>query len=104
MTIGEKIKQSVVFWLARRLPNCKDVSLVMSQSLDRKLSWRESIEMKLHAAICVWCKRYLEQLHWMRSSVRSKRSGDEQPASVAAGGLNSEAKERMKRLLNQKGP
>jgi hypothetical protein len=46
--------------------NCKQTSLLVSQSLDRPLTWRERWAVRIHLLICVYCRRFKQQLKWIR--------------------------------------
>ena len=86
------------YWLARRLPTCKDMSVLTSASLERKLLWRERVHVKLHFWICAACLRYLNHLHLMRDRLREADSHtlhqqDPQPT------LSEDARRRIKRAL-----
>ena len=101
MQLFQRIKQESVFWLARRLPTCKEIAPWMSGSLDRKLSLRQRVKLSLHLKICIWCVRYLEQIRALRkiSARYSEQAENEKGASTAS--LSPEARERIKRALRQ---
>ena len=46
--------------------SCKQASQFISASLDRPLTLRERIVLRLHLIICKYCKRFSEQLQTMR--------------------------------------
>lgn len=46
--------------------NCKQTSLLVSQSLDRPLTWRERWAVRTHLLICVYCRRFTQQLKLIR--------------------------------------
>ena len=46
--------------------NCKQTSLLVSQSLDRPLTWRERWVVRTHLLICVYCRRFTQQLKLIR--------------------------------------
>lgn len=50
--------------------SCFQASQLLSQSLDRPLSWRERLSLKLHLIICEVCTRFAKQLKFMRDAVR----------------------------------
>lgn len=54
--------------------NCKQASKLISQSLDRRLSWAERCQLKLHLIICTPCRRFARQLKLMAAAIhlRSK--------------------------------
>ena len=65
--------------------------------MERSLSLRERINVKLHLWICVWCQWYLEHLHIIRETARAK--ADEPPELISSAGLSDEARERIRRRL-----
>ena len=94
----DKLKHSIRYWLLRRLPTCAQTVEKISQSMERPLSWRERIDVKVHLWICAWCQWYLEHLHIIRETARAK--ADEPPDFTSgAGGLSDEARERIRRRL-----
>lgn len=54
--------------------NCKQASKLISQSLDRPLSWAERCQLKLHLIICTPCRRFSRQLKLLAAAIhlRSK--------------------------------
>jgi hypothetical protein len=98
----KKATHAIRYWLLRKLPTCKDTSAIMSQSLDRRLTLRERVTMKLHLWVCIWCVWYLEQLHIMRAAARARAAqlDDEEPASTAS--LSTAARARLKRRISDK--
>lgn len=98
----DKVKQSMRYWLLRRLPTCKETVRVMSESMERRLTLRERINVKLHLWVCLWCVWYIEQLQLMRTSIRSKAEQEPNLDSSSLPSLSSEARERIRReLTNQ---
>ena len=97
----DKIKHAVRWWLLRRLPACKQIVKVISESMERKLSLRERITVKLHLWICLWCVWYLEHLNLMRDTIRTKASQQANLESSSLPPLSAEARERMKLRLSQ---
>jgi len=97
----DKIKHAVRWWLLRRLPTCKQTVKVISESMERKLSLRERVTVKLHLWICLWCVWYLEHLNLMRDTIRTKASQEPNLDSSSLPQLSAEARERMKLRLSQ---
>jgi predicted anti-sigma-YlaC factor YlaD len=95
--IREKIEQRIIIWLAGRLPDCKPMTAMFSQSLDRKMSWRERITMRLHLYTCQACRRYVEQIEFMHENFRNLEN--ENTRSSQQSSLSEEAKERIKTVL-----
>ena len=96
-----KIKHAVRWWLLRRLPACKQIVKVISESMERKLSLRERITVKLHLWICLWCVWYLEHLNLMRDTIRTKASQEPNLDSSSLPPLSPDARERMKVRLSR---
>jgi hypothetical protein len=96
-----KATHALRYWLLRRLPTCKQTASVISQSLERPLSLRERVTTKFHLWVCIWCVRYLEQLHFMRDTLRAHGAQVPDDGAPADDSLSLEARERMKRALSQ---
>jgi len=69
--------------------------------MERRLSLRERVTVKLHLWICLWCVWYLEHLQLMRDTIRSKASQEPNLESSSLPPLSSEARERIKLSLSQ---
>jgi hypothetical protein len=65
----EKIKRAFIFWLARRLPDCKTIAPKLGESLDCKLSLKTRITLKLHMLTCRPCARYFEQIKYLSDAM-----------------------------------
>lgn len=96
-----KIKHSILWWLLRRLPTCKDTVRVMSESMERRLTLRERINVKLHLWICLWCVWYIEHLQLLRTTIRAKAAQEPNLDSASLPLLSPEVRERMKQRLSQ---
>ena len=97
LKVYDKLKHAIRFWLLRRLPTCKQTVEVISQSLERPLSLRERVLLKLHLWVCLWCLWYLEHLQIMRDTMRANaaETGETGPEVT----LSAEVRERIKRQL-----
>lgn len=73
---------------------------VMSQSLDRRLSLRERLKLKLHLWVCLRCVRYLSQIRMMRKLTR--RAPELPLAEDSTPQLSDEAYKRLKAALEQR--
>lgn len=76
--------------------SCKQASQLLSQSLDRRLSWRERMGLRLHLMVCDVCQRFGKQLAIMRSAVRQMVRASEQDEQVR---LPVEAKGRITKVI-----
>src|SRR4029453_17983907 len=94
LKLYDKMKHSIRYWLLRTLPTCQQTVEKISQSMERSLTLRERIDLKLHLWICAWCQWYVEHLHTIRDAARAKASDSPYPDSGPR--LSSEARERIK--------
>jgi hypothetical protein len=91
-------RHAIRWWLLHHLPTCKQMAPVMSESLERRLTLRERVILKLHLWVCIWCVWYLEQLQMMRKTLR-EGSSDISDNNSSESSLTAEARERLKRAL-----
>jgi len=79
--------------------SCKEVGELLSQGLDRKLSFRERLSLKMHLLICKTCSCYEKQLQFIARSARrlmqSNRDGEGIPP------LSEEAGARIASQIKQ---
>lgn len=78
--------------------NCKQTSLLVSQSLDRPLTWRERLAVRIHLLICVYCRRFMQQLKLIR---RHMYAWQQQAAESQDIELPLAAKERIAQQLDK---
>jgi len=97
-TTYDTLKHSIRYFLLRRLPPCQQIVEQVSQSLERRLTLRERINLKLHLWICAWCQWYFEHLHLIHEIAPAH-----DPDLTSGPTLSAEARERIKRAtdLNQ---
>lgn len=55
---------------------CKEVSMLVSQQLDRKLSLWERATLRLHLLVCNGCRNFLTQTQFIRRAVRRMVSAE----------------------------
>lgn len=48
--------------------SCKDLSNLLSDRLDRKLSFMEGVRLRMHLAMCTACSRVARQLGFLREA------------------------------------
>ena len=72
--------------------DCKDASQLISQSLDRSLTLRERFALKLHLFICIFCKRFNQQLQTLKVALKNMRLGVENDENIQ---LPAKAKSRI---------
>jgi predicted anti-sigma-YlaC factor YlaD len=59
--------------------NCKETTELVSRSLDEKLTLHQRLSVGLHLFRCVACRRYEQQLKFLRMATRRVASGDNPP-------------------------
>ena len=98
---GIALKRKFLIWLSHRLPACDEVARLASERLDRRLGLWEGLLMRLHLRLCVWCRRYVEQLELLHCAA-PQMSGTE--AAVLVGPeLPAATRERLEHLLASEG-
>ena len=95
--IIEKLRRARNRLILRTLPPCKEIVKIVSASLDRPLSIRERVLMRLHLAACKPCVRYMEQSHFL--SAAATQLDDHVKEELFTGKLSDEARERIKNIL-----
>src|ERR1044072_5676313 len=93
----DKLNHSIRYWLLRTLPTCQQTVEKISRSMERRLTLRERINLKLHLWICAWCQWYLEHLHIIRETARAR--ANDVPDAQSGPGLSNDARERIRRRL-----
>ena len=62
--------------------SCKQANQFISASLDRPLTLRERIVLRLHLIICKYCKRFSQQLQTMRVAMTTLAQSIENDNSI----------------------
>jgi hypothetical protein len=50
--------------------NCRQVTRLVSQSMDEQLPWYRRLAVRVHLLYCVWCRRYASQVLFLRKAAR----------------------------------
>jgi len=80
---------------------CREVSKLVSESMERELPLRQRLQVWMHLAMCRMCAGFARQLRLLRRAAR------ENPERLAADpaepepALSQEARERMKTALRE---
>lgn len=85
------------------MPSCKEVSRLVSESLDRDLSFRQRSSLRLHLLMCSLCSRFRRQMLFLRDAARFFGEASEKDKLPANDRLSPEARARIKRVLEQNG-
>jgi hypothetical protein len=78
--------------------NCQKASQILSQSLDRKLSLRERLSLRLHLTICDACTAFGQHLKLMRMTVKKITGQVEENKNVR---ISETARQRMASKIDE---
>jgi len=79
--------------------SCRDVTRLISESMDRTLPIGKRIGVRLHLLICRFCARYERQLLLIRDTVRRIAAAEGEEAGLTPELLSAEARKRIRELL-----
>jgi hypothetical protein len=54
--------------------SCKEVSRLLSQGEDRRLTLPERLKLRLHLRVCSACTRFARQIAFLRAALRRYRT------------------------------
>ena len=83
--------------------NCKKVTQLLSEALDRNLPLYQRMGMRIHLMMCKFCSRYKEQLLFLRKTARlySENSEDSDLSIQLSSEVGKRIKESMVRFLEK---
>lgn len=73
--------------------NCKEVSRLVSESMDGQLSWNQRLGIRFHLMMCRYCARFSKQLEQMRTFIQ--QSLDREVSSKMDEDVKKKIKERL---------
>ncbi|HEA69486.1 MAG TPA: hypothetical protein ENI07_22140 [Desulfobacterales bacterium] len=79
--------------------SCKEVTQMVSESMDRDLPRYQRIEIWIHLMMCKFCSRYRQQLMSLRKVLRPQALHAENNEPHAK--LSPEARKRIKKSLHR---
>ncbi len=81
------------------MPSCKEVSRLVSESMETKLSLRKRIGLWIHLSMCRLCKGFARQLRVIQAA--AKQHGEsETDTRLADATLPDKARERIRRAMH----
>lgn len=99
-TLFEKLKWRVIFFMARRLPDCKTITPTLGEMNDRRLSFREKVTVRLHLFTCEACRRYTEQVKFLHDILHKREQLFEAATAASGASLSEDAKNRIRNALS----
>jgi hypothetical protein len=82
--------------------SCRDVTQLISRSMDASLPVGKRIGVRVHLLICRFCARYEKQLLLIRETVRRVAAAEELPGGPSAEELSEEARGRIRQSLHSR--
>ncbi|MGZ9163236.1 MAG: anti-sigma factor family protein [Candidatus Deferrimicrobiaceae bacterium] len=79
--------------------SCKDVTRLLSESMDHSLPIGRRVGVRFHLLICKFCARYEGQLLLIRETVRRLAAMEDAYGFLTIERLSEEAKERIRKSL-----
>jgi hypothetical protein len=79
--------------------SCKDVTRLISESMDHSLPLGKRVGVRFHLLICKFCARYERQLLLIRETVRRLVATEDGPGESHGESLSAEAKRRIRKSL-----
>ena len=79
--------------------SCRDVTQLISESMDTSLPIGKRIGVRIHLLMCRFCARYERQLLLIRETLRRLVVTEDQPEEQAGEILSVEARERIRTSL-----
>ena len=86
--------------MGRWMINCKEHSKLVSENLDRPISFWGKVSVKMHELLCPACNQLKAQLEMIRKACRSTET-EMTPEELEKCRLSTDASERMKAALNK---
>ena len=91
------LKTKLKHWLVRRSESCREISPLFSAALDRRLTRREKLRVKIHLFICSACFNYISNLRFMREVFQAQEKNFQNEKLHVS--LSPEAREKIKNAL-----
>ena len=60
--------------------NCDQTTRLASDSLERRLTWRERLAVRIHVAMCSGCRNFVNQMHTIRNLAKAYVGGGDEQA------------------------
>ncbi len=85
--------------------NCRQVTRLVSHSMDARLHWYQWIGMRIHLLYCVWCRRYASQIRLLRRACKQLDAAPEaSPSYTLAAGSKDKMHARLQEAMKDQPP
>jgi anti-sigma factor RsiW len=81
---------------------CRDMTALLSRSMDRDLPFSERFAYKVHLLYCTACRRYIRQLRLIRDALRRAVDRLAEVDGLPGAGLSPAARKRIARALRNR--
>jgi anti-sigma factor RsiW len=81
---------------------CRDMTGLLSRSMDGDLPFSERFAYKFHLLYCTACRRYIRQLRLMRDALRRVVDRLAEIDGIPGARLSSNARKRIARVLRDR--
>jgi predicted anti-sigma-YlaC factor YlaD len=88
----------ITLWRLLNLP-CREMTHLASESLDRDLDRLERVILRAHLLYCSGCRRFLEQIAFVRLAASQLAMRTEADLHVPGPDIPTEACDRIKRAI-----
>ncbi len=79
---------------------CKEVTHLISESLDRELPLHKRLGVRVHLSLCKFCRQYRRQILFLRRASRDYQSRAEKDEILPFASLPPEIQERIKKDID----
>jgi len=79
--------------------SCKEVTELVSQSMERRLSLRETLQLRMHLFVCTACSRFVRQMKFLHAAAKAYAQRGISMARQWV--LSSTARERIRAQLQR---
>lgn len=76
--------------------NCEQSTRIVSDSLDRHLTFTERLAVRLHYIGCMSCRRFRKQIEFVRDSVQERETRE-----IKTDGMSEDAKDRIRKAFRE---
>ena len=78
-------------------PSCREAVRLQSEAMERPLSPARRLGLKIHLVLCKWCRRYGEQIQFLRAASRHQPESSQSDSAT----LSPEARDRLRAAIDQ---